>query len=274
MADVDFESLAEESPLQIWTARPDGALDYVNSTVTRFFGRTSDQMLGEGWLNFLHPADVAPTVERWTRSIITGNPYTTEFRLRCAEDRQYYWYLAEAKPRFDASGRIIGWVGANTNINGLKRMVEIADARQELVRRERDRFAQAFQLSPSAVALYAGPTFVLEMVNPKWEEMAGKNDVLGKPLREIFPEIAGTEWFEILEHVYDTGEVYSAPEMAVMIGLDRESVPTTHYWNVVFQPFSDPGEAVRHLLSHAIDVTESVLARGSMLLAEPNAIFS
>jgi PAS domain S-box-containing protein len=259
MPDTPFASLVEESPLQLWTARPDGSLDYVNAAVTEFFGRTAEQMLGEGWLDSLHPADVAQTVERWTQALTTGTPYTMEFRLRRAEDRQYYWHLAQAKPRRDADGTIVGWVGANTDINGLKRMVEIADARQEIVRRERDRFLRAFHLSPAAVALYSGPNFVLEMVNAKWEETTGKSGVLGKPLREVFPDIAGQGLFEIMERVYQTGEPYHAAEMRILS--DHDGVPRETYWNVVLQPLSEPGEPIRQLLGHSIDVTDTVLAR-------------
>lgn len=135
----DFRAMTEASPVHIWTALPTGALDYVNQTVCVFFGRSFERMIGEGWLDMLHPADVQPTIDRWTHSLRTGELYNNEFRLRSGSDGLYYWFCAQATPLRDAAGAITGWVGSNTNVNDLKRLVEIAEARQETIRRERDR---------------------------------------------------------------------------------------------------------------------------------------
>ena len=119
-SEARFRFLAEAIPVQIWTARADGALDFVTSRVAREFGLTVDQLLGEGWLGVLHPDDVPGAVRDWTHSLTTGEPYETEFRLRRA-DGQYRWYLVRALPHSDASGTIVQWCGTNTDIDEQKR---------------------------------------------------------------------------------------------------------------------------------------------------------
>lgn len=108
---------------QVWTAQPDGKLDYVNGGTLKFSGRTEEQLLGEGWQDAVHPDDLPQCVERWTRSLQTGENYEVEFRLRGA-DEIYYWHLARATAGRDSTGKIIKWFGTNTEIDNQKRTEE------------------------------------------------------------------------------------------------------------------------------------------------------
>lgn len=117
--DERFHFLCENVPVQIWTALPDGGIDYVTRQTAEHFGMSPEDLLREGWLSVLHPDEVKATVERWTRSLTTGEPYEHEFRLRLADGR-YATHLARAVPQRDASGRIVRWIGTNTNIDEQK----------------------------------------------------------------------------------------------------------------------------------------------------------
>ncbi|HEX6587426.1 MAG TPA: PAS domain-containing protein, partial [Longimicrobiales bacterium] len=109
------QAFADALPLQVWTARPDGQLDWVNRRVLEFFGRTFDEMIGAGWQEFVHPDDLAGTVERWRDSVTTGKPYEVAFRLR-ALDGRYRMHVARALPTVDDDGRVVAWHGSNTDV--------------------------------------------------------------------------------------------------------------------------------------------------------------
>ncbi|MEO8043854.1 MAG: PAS domain-containing protein, partial [Spartobacteria bacterium] len=111
--------LAEAIPQQVWTAQPDGTLDYVNARVVEYFGRSRETIIGMGWLDMVHSDDVAGTVERWTSALSTGQPYEVEFRL-LREDGDYRWNLGRALPLHDANGAILKWFGTNTDITERK----------------------------------------------------------------------------------------------------------------------------------------------------------
>jgi PAS domain S-box-containing protein len=117
--DERYEFLAENVPVQIWTALPDGRLDYVTRQTASHFGLSPEQVLREGWISVLHPDDVEPTVARWKQSLATGDRYELEFRLRMA-DGSYATHLARAVPQRDAGGAIVRWFGTNTNIEEQK----------------------------------------------------------------------------------------------------------------------------------------------------------
>ena len=111
--------LAEAIPQQVWTARPDGTLDYVNARVSEYFGRSRDEIIGEGWMDVVHADDLALTLERWKHALATGEPYEVEFRLPRA-DGAYRWNLSRALPLRDASGAVVKWFGTNTDITERK----------------------------------------------------------------------------------------------------------------------------------------------------------
>ncbi|MEO7327355.1 MAG: response regulator, partial [Minicystis sp.] len=63
-----YRIIGESIPQQVWAATADGKLDYVSAAVLRYFGRSMEQMLGDGWLGVVHHDDLADCAERWTRS--------------------------------------------------------------------------------------------------------------------------------------------------------------------------------------------------------------
>jgi len=119
-SEARYRFMAESIPVLIWTALPDGRLDYVADRVARYFGVPAEQLLRDGWRDVVHPEDMPDVAAKWGHSLATGEPYKVEFRLRAA-DGSYRWHLAGALPQYDASGKIVRWFGSNTDIDDQKR---------------------------------------------------------------------------------------------------------------------------------------------------------
>ncbi len=116
-----YRFLTNVIPVHVWSATPDGNLDYVSDLTATSLGRSASELVGEGWLGSLHPDDVAPVLERWAHSLKTGEPYEVEFRLWIPAENAYRWYLTRARAQRDESGNIIRWFGTNTDIEESKR---------------------------------------------------------------------------------------------------------------------------------------------------------
>ncbi|MGD0362372.1 MAG: ATP-binding protein [Bryobacteraceae bacterium] len=114
-----FRFLAESMPQKIFTATPGGVVDYYNRQWTEYTGLTFAQMEGDGWKEYLHPEDVEPVFEVWTRSLATGEPFHAQQRVRRA-DGAYRWHLSRALAMRDPQGRISMWIGSNTDIHEQK----------------------------------------------------------------------------------------------------------------------------------------------------------
>ncbi len=119
---MDDIRLLNALELQAWTAAPTGLLTYVNPFTARYFGKTQEQLVGEGWQNVLHSADLPLAVDRWTHSLESGEPYDVSFRLLRGSDRVYRWHRANAC-RMEGRGGFF-WLGTNLDIDAERRAAE------------------------------------------------------------------------------------------------------------------------------------------------------
>ncbi|MDR5832266.1 ATP-binding protein [Caballeronia sp. LP006] len=112
--DVGELKLIDALPQMVWTARPDGSVDYFNEQFADFAGTAP---IEDGlWVSFVHPADRDDARRQWARAVETGEPSEAIFRARNAAG-EYRWILARARPLRNADNIIIKWVGTNTDIN-------------------------------------------------------------------------------------------------------------------------------------------------------------
>jgi PAS domain S-box-containing protein len=125
-----LRTLSRVIPQQIWTATPQGALDFVNERASGYFGLSQEKVLGQGWRGVIHPDDLARCTERWAHSLRTGDEYEVEFRLRRG-DASYRWHLGRAVAVRDAAGTIVKWFGTNTDIDELKRVRDELEKRTQ-----------------------------------------------------------------------------------------------------------------------------------------------
>ena len=90
-----FRFMLNSIPQHVWTAGPDGMLDYVNQVVSDDFGKSPSDIVGEGWQAFIHPDDLHTCLLEWGQALRTGNEYVVEFRL-LFKDGIYKWQLGRA----------------------------------------------------------------------------------------------------------------------------------------------------------------------------------
>jgi len=112
--------MAEVVPQKIFTARPDGTLDYFNQQWKDYSGLPPEQMEGWAWTRLIHPDDAEETIRQWQHSIRTGDPFKVECRFRQANGN-YRWHLTRARAKREANGSVSMWVGSNTDIDMMKR---------------------------------------------------------------------------------------------------------------------------------------------------------
>ena len=97
-SEEQYRSLAEALPQLVWTARPDGRVDYYNRRWFEYTALTAKQLGGHGWGAVLHPDDRRPCLERWVEAVRVGEGYEAEYRFRRAADGAYRWHLGRAVP--------------------------------------------------------------------------------------------------------------------------------------------------------------------------------
>lgn len=113
-----YQFMLNAIPQQVWTALPNGELNYINQVVADDFGHPIDEIIGQGWQAFIHPDDLPSCLLTWEHALATGNEYLTEFRLKFANNG-YVWHLSRAVPLIE-NGEITLWLGTSTNIETKK----------------------------------------------------------------------------------------------------------------------------------------------------------
>ncbi len=111
-----LQFVMESAPQKIFTAKPNGDVDYFNPQWSEFTGLSFEQIQDWGWTQFIHPDDLAENIRVWQRSIDTGEPFLFEHRFRRA-DGEYRWHIGRALPMRDAEGRTVMWIGSDTDIH-------------------------------------------------------------------------------------------------------------------------------------------------------------
>jgi PAS domain S-box-containing protein len=101
-----YRHVVELSPQVTWTADARGnALDF-SPRWSDLTGLARGEALGAGWMRAVYPDDLPHTRERWSHSLVTGEPYDIEHRIRLA-DGTCRWMRSRAYPRRDRAGAVV-----------------------------------------------------------------------------------------------------------------------------------------------------------------------
>jgi PAS domain S-box-containing protein len=162
--DIEFRRVVDTLPGLVWTARPDGHIDFLNQRWCEYTGLGVDEAYGRGWETAIYPEDLPELLERWRFILASGEPGEMEARLR-RFDGEYRWFLFRTCPLVDASGRVVKWCGMNSDIEDRRRAEEALRAHERHFRSIVDGF-------PALVALRT-PAGDLEYANRRYLEYFG-----------------------------------------------------------------------------------------------------
>ena len=123
LSESRLRTLSDTMPNHVWTASPDGRLDWFNPQVYAYSGAAAGELDGDGWAKIVHQDDLTKAVENWNNALATGVFYETEFRLRRG-DGAYRWFIARAAPIRNSAGNIEQWIGTNTDIDEQKHLMQ------------------------------------------------------------------------------------------------------------------------------------------------------
>src|SRR5262245_34191994 len=121
-------------PQIVWTARPDGYIDYYNERWYEYTGFAHGEYGQQSWEPILHPDDVQRCVDTYFSCIKDEKPYQIEYRFKDRMTGGYRWFMGRALPIRDEEGRIVRWFGTCTDIDDVKRAGEAlndADRRKD-----------------------------------------------------------------------------------------------------------------------------------------------
>ncbi|MDQ3234618.1 MAG: PAS domain S-box protein, partial [Pseudobdellovibrionaceae bacterium] len=169
-SEAQAREIANNLPTIVWTARPDGYVDWYNDWWYEYLGQPRGTEWDDPEKTPMHPDDVPPTLKIWNECLRTGSFYTMEQRFRRASDGQYRWHVVRGIPFRDENGNITKWIGGNTDIHDAKCLAEeLKVAKQEL--EEKSRLLETVLLQLPHAVIIADSKGKLIFSNPQIEKV-------------------------------------------------------------------------------------------------------
>lgn len=137
-----------------------------------------------------------------------------------------------------------------------------ATARKKIEDSEK-RYNKMLIQSPFAFAVLKGKNKVIAFVNDRLKETWGKGEnIEGKPLLEVLPELKGTPFPALIDEVYKTGIPYHGNETLAPKHIKgrKEDV----YYNFVYQPYLEADETISGVTIIAHEVTAAVIVKKAL----------
>ena len=251
-----FRFTTDSVPQIVWTAGPDGVIDYFNRRFHEYTGMTVEDAHDRGWLHAIHPDDQARSGERMKRAVETGTALDSEMRIRRGQDGAYRWHLSRAIPMHDADGNVVQWFGTCTDIDDQKRAREVA-------LRSEQRYRSLVTASSQIVWLGDAECRITQDL-PEWRKATGQS----------FEEMAGYGWMDAI-HPEDRERATDLWRWALETKTVYESEHRLRMTDGQYRNFSnrcvpvlEPDGRVREWIGTSTDVTERKAAENVVKRAQ------
>jgi PAS domain S-box-containing protein len=119
----ELRLLLDAIPTLVWTAGPGGDIGYVNKRVLEYLGATLGEIIGRGWVEKVHPDDVAFKTNTWVANLESGTAHDAVCRFR-GVDGQYRWFAVRGEPLRGGDGRVLNWYGVLIDIDDRRKADE------------------------------------------------------------------------------------------------------------------------------------------------------
>jgi PAS domain S-box-containing protein len=196
--------------------------------------------------------DIWPDIESLVMRALAGESLRYEnapFTLLRNGKNETAWFSFTFTPVGETDGTVNGFHCA------LVEMTEYVLLEQER-QHQSERLYSLFEQAPSFMAVTAGPQHVYELANAAYLRFVGQRQLVGRSVKEVFPELAGQGYLEILDKVYQTGEPFIGRKMTVQLQRQPGGPLDTIFIDFVFQPMRGPGGDINGIFIEGYDVTD------------------
>ena len=128
----------------------------------------------------------------------------------------------------------------------------------------REMFAQ----SPSFAAILQGPDHRFVFINPAYQQLIGRRDVIGLTVRDAVPEVEGQGFIDLLDGVFATGEAFVGKDVEIALQRSAGEAAETRYLDFVYQPIKDEAGKVTSIFVEGIDITDRHRSEEALRVSE------
>jgi signal transduction histidine kinase len=126
--------------------------------------------------------------------------------------------------------------------------------------RELDLLQEVYEHAPGFIAMAEGPEHRFKFANAAYRELVGREDIIGRTVAEVLPEIQSQGFIDLLDRVFQTGVPYVGRAIPIEFQIDPNSPPKKRYIDTIYHPVRDADGTIIGLFAEGHDVTEHVQA--------------
>ncbi len=184
---------------------------------------------------------------------------------------EVYWTYSYG-PAYDDQGKVGGVLVICQETTARVKTEHRLHAMNRELEVERSRLAYAFQRAPAFLAVLRGTSYVFELVNDAYYQLAGHRELVGRPVFDAMPETRGQGYEALLDSVVRTGEPYVGRESSITLARVAGAPAEERIVDFVFFPLVEADGSRSGVIVHGVDVTDHVNSRREVerLLEESN----
>src|SRR3569832_2332870 len=114
-----FRLIADSAPVPIWVTKLDRTRSFANQAYVDFVGLPYEQAIAFDWRKVLHPDDLPRVLQQSVQGEASLKPFVLEARYKNASG-EWRWLRSESQPRWDPTGKHIGFIGVAHDITVAK----------------------------------------------------------------------------------------------------------------------------------------------------------
>ena len=242
---------------------PEHVFEFANPAYMEFVGNRN--IVGKKLLEALPEIKGQGFIELLDNVYKTGEPYTGKempvmIDKGAGKQEQFYVnfsYQALRNEEGETEGILVFAYDVTEQVNARKKM----EANGLLIR-------NIYMNAPASICTFKGPEHIYELVNPAYQKLFDKRDLVGKPFLEALPEVKGQGVDKILDNVYNTGEIFTSTEIPVTLARADNGEPEQRYFNTTMQPIYNEENKIIGIVNFGYDVTEQIMARKQIEASE------
>jgi len=257
-----FHLIADSAPVPIWVTKLDRTRSFANQAYLDFLGLPFEEAVVFDWRKALHPDDLPHILQEQMSGETSLKPFVLEARYRRA-DGEWRWLRSESQPRWDATGKHIGFIGVAHDITAAKEAeTELRRLNETLERRIRDRTAQLESNEAQMRAIFETSHQYQWLLNGEGKVLYANKTSLtgirsdGGVIGSLFWD---TPWFAATDGMIEAVHgAFNAVLKGEEVRLDMLlHLPTgDRYFDFAIRPLYDRHGAVTGAVPEAIDITE------------------
>ncbi|WP_144893836.1 PAS domain S-box protein [Flavobacterium tiangeerense] len=236
-----------------------------NDLMKDFWGKGKD-VEGKKLLEILPEIKDQPFPEMIEKVYITGIPfYANEIlgKVTYNGKLKHKYFNVVFQPYYDADNSISGVTQIAYEVT------EMVMARKKIEESDK-RYNMMLMNSPFTFAVLKGKDLTIELANDQIKEVWGRgNDIEGKSLLEIMPELKNTTFLDMLDEVRATGIPFHGIEVQSPKNM-HGTIKEEYFFNFVFQPYLEADQTISGITIIGNEVTDQVIAKRGIIESERN----